>query len=189
MFLLLLPATSEADIQGTDVLFPPLYEVFWSAVIALLLWLVLGRALPKIYQMIDKRRDEINQGLDAASKAQEDAAIAKRERAELLAQAAKDAKEIRDEADRDAKKTVQQAQIDATAEAHRITENARAQIDAERQAAMISLRQDVGGLATELAEKIVGEQLKDKALSSRVIDRFIDELEADMDKTPTGVNA
>ena len=188
MISLLLPATSEADIQGTDVLFPPLYEVFWSAVIALLLWLVLGRALPKIYKMIDQRRDEIDKGLDAASKAHEDAAIAKRERAELLAQAARDAKAIRDEADRDAKRAVQQAQADATAEAQRIAETARKQIDAERQAAQVSLRQDVGALATSLAEKIVGEQLKDKALSSRVIDRFMDELEADMNKVPTGAD-
>ena len=33
-------------------------------------------------------------------------------------------------------------------------------------------------LASTLAEKIVGEQLTDSALSGRVIDRFLDELEA-----------
>ena len=33
-------------------------------------------------------------------------------------------------------------------------------------------------LASTLAERIVGEQLKDTALSERVIDRFLDELEA-----------
>ena len=45
------------------------------------------------------------------------------------------------------------------------------------QAAQISLRSDVGMLATELAEKIVGEQLKDTALTARVVDRFLDDLE------------
>ena len=45
------------------------------------------------------------------------------------------------------------------------------------QAAQISLRTDVGMLASTLAERIVGEQLSDTALSERVIDRFLDELE------------
>ena len=49
---------------------------------------------------------------------------------------------------------------------------------ADKQAAQISLRTDVGLLASSLAEKIVGEQLKDTELSARVIDRFLDDLEA-----------
>ncbi len=53
------------------------------------------------------------------------------------------------------------------------------QILAEKQAAQISLRSEVGLLASELAEKIIGEQLTDTALTSRVVDRFLDELEAD----------
>ena len=55
---------------------------------------------------------------------------------------------------------------------------AERQIQAEKQAAQISLRTDVGLLASTLAERIVGEQLKDAELSARVIDRFLDGLEA-----------
>ena len=36
----------------------------------------------------------------------------------------------------------------------------------------------MGALATELASRIVGEALADEARQSRVIDRFLDELEA-----------
>ena len=36
----------------------------------------------------------------------------------------------------------------------------------------------MGALATELASKIVGESLADEARRSRVVDRFLDELEA-----------
>jgi F-type H+-transporting ATPase subunit b len=35
----------------------------------------------------------------------------------------------------------------------------------------------VGSLATELASKIVGESLADEARRSRVVDRFLDELD------------
>jgi len=66
----------------------------------------------------------------------------------------------------------------ATAEAARTVETAQRQIEAERQQAAVSLRNDVGALATELASKIVGESLEDTARQSRVVDRFLAELEA-----------
>ena len=53
----------------------------------------------------------------------------------------------------------------------------RAQIEAERQQALTALRTEVGNLATELASRIVGESLTDEARQSRMVDRFLDELE------------
>ena len=47
-------------------------------------------------------------------------------------------------------------------EAARITAAATAAIEAERQQAVTSLRNEVGALATELAGKIVGEALDDQ---------------------------
>jgi F-type H+-transporting ATPase subunit b len=40
------------------------------------------------------------------------------------------------------------------------------------------LRQDVGRIATDLAGRVVGESLEDSARQSRIIDRFLDELDA-----------
>ena len=62
--------------------------------------------------------------------------------------------------------------------AARILEGAQRQIIAERQAAEISLKSEIGLLATELAEKIVGEHLKDTELTARVVDRFLDDLDS-----------
>ena len=56
-------------------------------------------------------------------------------------------------------------------------EAAQAQIQAERQQALTALRAEVGTLATELASRIVGESLTDEARQSRMVDRFLDELE------------
>lgn len=176
----------ENTVGGLDVLIPPIYEIFWSALILLGLWFVIRAALPKIYTMLDERRDKIDEGLRAAETAQEEAALARREREELMRNATAEAREIRDQASADAKRIVAQAQKDASAEAERIRENASKQIEVEKEAAQISLRQDVGSLASELAEKIVGEQLKDEALSQRVIDRFMDELEADLSASDVG---
>jgi F-type H+-transporting ATPase subunit b len=65
----------------------------------------------------------------------------------------------------------------AQAEAARIVEHAHAQIEAERQQAVTSLRTEVGSLATVLAGRIVGESLDDEARQSRVVERFLAELE------------
>ena len=65
----------------------------------------------------------------------------------------------------------------AQEEAARITATAHASIEAERQQAITSLRTEVGALAVELASKIVGESLDDSARQSRVVDRFLEDLE------------
>ncbi|QPK80618.1 F0F1 ATP synthase subunit B [Schaalia sp. ZJ405] len=173
-------AASGEEVGGLDVVFPPLYEIFWSAVVLLVLLIIVGKfALPRLYQTLDERQEKIAEGLGAAEKAKEDRAAAARERDELIRQAQVDAQGIRDAAHEDAKRIIQAARSEAQDESARIIDTAERQILAERQAAEISLRSDVGLLASELAEKIIGEHLKDQELTSRVIDRFLDDLEAD----------
>jgi len=75
----------------------------------------------------------------------------------------------------------EQAQV----EARRITEAARAQLESDRQQAFASLRAEVGALSVELASKIVGESLEDEARQSRVVDRFL----ADMDASRAAASA
>ncbi len=158
----------------------PLYEIFWSALILLIILLVVGRyALPRIYSMIDERREAIQEGLEAAEKARADSAAASREKDELLRDAQAEAHQIREDARAQAQQIIAQARNEALAEAQRVQDAAQRQILAERQAAQISLRSDVGLLASELAEKLVGEHLENTDLTARVVDRFLDELEAE----------
>ena len=179
MFTMLVPM-SEETVGGISVVLPPLYEIFWSALILLIILLVVGRyALPRIYSMIDERREAIQEGLEAAEKARADSAAASREKDELLRDAQAEAHQIREDARAQAQQIIAQARNEALAEAQRVQDAAQRQILAERQAAQISLRSDVGLLASELAEKLVGEHLENTDLTARVVDRFLDELEAE----------
>ena len=179
MFTMLVPM-SEESVGGISVVLPPLYEIFWSALILLIILLVVGRyALPRIYSMIDERREAIQEGLEAAEKARADSAAASREKDELLREAQAEAHQIREDARAQAQQIVAQARTEALAEAQRVQDAAQRQILAERQAAQISLRSDVGLLASELAERLVGEHLENTDLTARVVDRFLDELEAE----------
>ena len=62
---------------------------------------------------------------------------------------------------RTARKIVAEAKDAAPAEAARITATAHAQIEAERQTALVSLRSEVGTLALDLAGGVIGESLSD----------------------------
>ena len=163
---------------GTAFILPHAHEIFWAAVVLLLILLVVGRyALPRLYAVLDERARRIQEGLDLADKAKQDQADAEKRAARLVDEARREAARIRDNAQGEAKEIIAKARDDAQAEAAGIVEGAQRQILAEKQAAQISLRTDVGMLASTLAERIVGEHLSDTALSERVIDRFLDELE------------
>ena len=94
-----------------------------------------------------------------------------------LAEARHDAARLREEAREQGAQIIAEMREQAQAESRRITEAAQAQIEAERQQALTSLRTEVGTLATELASRIVGESLTDEARQSRMVDRFLDDLE------------
>ena len=173
----LLTAAEEAETPNP--LLPETYDIVWSLVIVITLGLVfLKYALPKIQAVLDERTELVEGGLAKAESAQAEAAAALVEYQAQLNDARTEAARIREEARAEGSAIVAESRTRATAEAARIVENAQRQIDAERQQASVSLRNEVGTLATDLASKIVGESLADEARRSRVVERFLDELEA-----------
>lgn len=172
-------AAGEGDVpEGIMLFVPPLEEVFWSAlavaVIALVFW---KKVLPAFTKVLDERTELIQGGIARAESAQAEAQEALEEYTRQLAEARAEAGRIREAARAEGAVIVTELRTKAADDAARILENAQRQIEAERQQAAQSLRAEIGGLATELASRIVGEALADSARQSRVIDRFLDELE------------
>ena len=95
-----------------------------------------------------------------------------------LAGARTEANEIRESAREQGASIVAEMRGQAQSEAARITESAKRQVEAERQQAVVQLRQEVGTLSTSLASKIVGESLEDEVRQKGIVDRFLAELEA-----------
>ena len=123
------------------------------------------------------RTEAIQGGMDRAEKAQLEAQRALVQYNEQLAKAREEAQTLREEARVQGSAIVEELRAKAQEEAARITAAAHASIEAERQQAVTSLRNEVGTLAVELASKIVGEALEDQARQSRIVDRFLDDLE------------
>jgi F-type H+-transporting ATPase subunit b len=139
------------------------------------LWKVL---LPRITTVLDERTEKIEGGLQKAEELQAEATRTLERYQAQLADARHEAARLREEAREQGAAIIAELREQAQVEARRITEAAQAQIAADRQQAFASLRAEIGTLSVQLASKIVGESLDDEARQSRVVDRFLTELDA-----------
>jgi F-type H+-transporting ATPase subunit b len=168
-----------ADSASKNPLVPNWTEVIVGAIgffiVFFALWKVL---LPRITKTLEERTEAIEGGLERAAEAQAEAnRLLERYRAQL-ADARHEAARLREQAKEEGAAIIATMREQAQAEARRVTETAQAQIEADRQQAFASLRAEVGALSVQLASKIVGESLEDEARQTRVVDRFLEELDA-----------
>jgi F-type H+-transporting ATPase subunit b len=177
----IITAGPHAAAEGSthNPLLPAGYDLFWSAVCFIIILVAFWKLfLPKLQKMLDERAEAIEGNIEKADEAQAKAEAALEEYTAMLAGAREEAGEIRDSARTDASKIISKAKEDATTEQARIAQNAQAQIEAERQSAVVSLRKEVGSLALDLASGVVGETLSDDQKATAVVDRFLADLEA-----------
>ncbi len=159
-------------------LIPTTAEFIIGTVVFLIIFGLLARVLmPRITKTLTERTELIEGGLARSEEAQAEAKQLLDQYREQLAEARHDAARLREEAREQGAQIIAEMRQQAEAEARRISEAAQSQVQAERQQALTALRTEVGTLATELASRIVGESLTDEARQSRMVDRFLDELE------------
>ncbi|MSR99329.1 F0F1 ATP synthase subunit B [Arthrobacter sp. BL-252-APC-1A] len=167
-----------AATEGANPLIPNIWEILVTLLgFAVLMFIVVKFVVPMFEKTYAERTEAIEGGLAKAEAAQAEASAALDEYKQQLIDARTEANRIREEARAEGAQILADLKAKAAAESARIMEQSQAAIEAERQAAVVSLRSEVGTLATELASKIVGESLADDARSARVVDRFLDELE------------
>ena len=145
---------------------------------AILYWIYATKVVPKMETMYEERAAAIEGGMAQAEEAQAEARAALEKYNAQLAGARTEANEIRESAREQGASIVAEMRGQAQAEAARITESAQRQVEAERQQAVVQLRQEVGTLSTDLASKIVGESLQDEVRQKGMVDRFLADLEA-----------
>lgn len=144
---------------------------------AVVYWVYKTKVVPALEEVYRKRHDAIEGGMARAERAEAEAKAAKEELESQLAAARQDAARMREDARAEASTIAADIRQKAADDAARMQEANQRQLEAERNQAMVSLRRDVGGLATTLAGRIVGQSLDDRGTQSGVIDRFLAELE------------
>jgi F-type H+-transporting ATPase subunit b len=164
--------------ENPNPLLPAVADLVWSAVVfVVILFFFMWKILPNMKKMLDARAAAIEGNIAKADVAQREAEEVLAQYTSQLAQARSEAVVIRDSARVDGNTIVEEAKAAATTEAARITAAAQAQIQAERQAVIVSLRTEVGSLAIDLARQVIGEALNDDKKSKALVDRFLTDLE------------
>jgi F-type H+-transporting ATPase subunit b len=164
--------------QLQNPLVPDLTELIVGAVTFGIIFFALWKVLiPRLNQTLEERTDKIEGGLQRAEETQAEANETLARYREQLAEARHEAARLREEAREQGAQIIAEMREQAQAEARRLVEAAHTQIEADRQQALQSLKTEVGGLAVDLASRVVGESLTDEARQRRIVERFLDELD------------
>ena len=160
----------------------PLVPNATESIIGLLAFLIVFGVLaklvmPRAQKILEARTDAIEGGLERAKQVQAEADARLKDYQDQLAEARHEASRLREQAREQGAQILAQMRAEGEAQRQRLIDSAQETIDANRQQALNSLRAEVGSLAIQLASRIVGESLTDQARQSRMVDRFLSELE------------
>lgn len=176
------PVLAQAE-ETPDPIIPIWQElVIGGIAFAVLCFVLLKFAFPRMEAMYQARVDAIEGGLRRAEERQAEANALFEQYQAQLADLRGEASQIRQEAAAEGESIRQELLAKAREESDRIIAAGRESLSAERQTIIRELRGTVGTLAVELAGRIVGESLEDEARRKGTVDRFL----ASLDATPNG---
>ncbi len=176
----LLQTAAEAE----NPLVPPVPELVIGLIAFFIVFGFLAKVLlPRINKVLEERHEAIEGGMEKAEAAQAEAQETLEQYRQQLAEARHEANRLRQEAQEQGAALIAEMRGEGQRQREEIIAAGHAQTEADRKQAALALRQDVGKLAVELASKLVGESLDEHARQSRVIDRFLDELEEKAEAT------
>ena len=150
---------------------------FWQTLLFLtLLFLLRKFAWKPILGAVNSREESIKKALDSAKEAEEKMASITAKNEEFLKQAREERAVILREA-KDAKDSiVAEAKGVAQKEADRILVSANEQIAIERMKAVTELKNQVGKLSLEIAEKILTAELDDKSKQEALVNNLVEDV-------------
>lgn len=157
--------------------------LFWMTLVFLIVLAILWKwGFPAIVKMVNDRKAFIDDSLRKAHEANEKLANIQKEGEELLRHAHDQQAAILKEAAATRDKIVGDAQEKAKAEGSRLIEEAKAEIEVQKQNAISEIRSQVATLSVIVAEKILKEKLSSEKSQMQLIDKLVDEVSAEQTK-------
>jgi F-type H+-transporting ATPase subunit b len=157
--------------------FHPETLVFWTTLFFLIFFfLFIKLAWKPILKTIKEREESIENALQEADKAREEMAKLKADNQKILNEARAERDQMLKEAKELKEQMITKAREEAQAEANKEIEKARAVIQSEKQAAIKELKNQVSELSIDIAEKIIGEELKDKNAQIKQVEKLISDI-------------
>ncbi len=138
--------------------------LIWTTLIFGLFWFLMSRfAFKPIAESLKKRELDIQNSLDEAKRAREEMSHLQAENEKLLAQAREERSQILKEAKEAKDEIIAEAKERANAEYKRKVESAIQDIENQKMAAMVALKNQAGQLAIDIAEKVLRKELSNQA--------------------------
>lgn len=151
--------------------------IFWTLIVFLIVWGLLGRfAFRPIQNALKDREKNIEEALQEAKKAREEMESLQSRNKELLAQAQEERAKILQEAKEAKNAIVGEAKEKAKEEANKIIEQARREIDNQKRVAMQEVKSEIGALAIQVAEQILRKDLSGDKEQQELADKLVDDI-------------
>lgn len=166
-----------------DLLVPNTGLLFWMCITFFVVLFILWKfGFPAIVNMVTERKAFIDDSLRKAHEANEKLANIQKEGESILQEAREKQAVILKEAASTRDAIVAKAQEKAREEGSRLLNEAKAEIESQKQAAISDIRKQVATLSVEISEKILREKLGTDKAQMDFIDRMLDEVSASNEK-------
>jgi F-type H+-transporting ATPase subunit b len=151
-------------LEVNPLVLPDIGLVFWNTIAFVVLLVVLGKfAWKPMLKAIADRENGIEEALLRADKMKAEIAAMQNENEALLAKAREERAGLLKDAKETADKMVSEAKDKAKLEYERIINDAQLAITQQKNAALIDVKNQVGNLVVEVAEKVLRKELSNKA--------------------------
>ena len=158
-----------------ELVTPEIGLIFWSALSFLVLLFILRKfAWKPILNSVNERESSIKNALAEAEKARLEMENLQADNERILKEARAERETMLKEARELKNKIVADAKEEAQAQAGKMIEQAQTAIESEKKAAMAELKSHVAGLAVEIAEKVVRDELSNKDKQLKLVESMLD---------------
>ena len=160
-------------------LFTPQFGlVFWMFIAFGCLYFILAKyAWPFIIKSMEERADLIDKGVAYAQEAKRQLDEAQQQADKVLQNARQEQAEILREAGKMRNQIIEDARSEASVEAKKVTDAAMASIDQAKRESEKQLRQEVGEIALQIAEKVLRNQVKRDNAQQQLVETYLSEVE------------
>jgi len=160
-----------------SLLMPESGLVFWMLIVfGIVLFILAKWGFPVITGMVNKRKDYIDRSLANADVANAKLSKLQEESDAIVANADKEQSRILRQAAEERDKIIEDARRKAALAAQREMDDAKVQIQFQKEEAERSMKREVAVLAVDIAEKIVRKNLSKDEEQMQMIDRMVDEV-------------
>lgn len=157
-----------------DLITPEWGLIFWTGISFVILLFILGKfAWKPILKSVNDREDSILDALEQAENAKREMQNLQADNERILKEARlereamlKEARELKDKIISDAKEEAQE-------QANKLITQAQTAIESEKKTAMAELKNHVAGLALDIAEKVVKEELSNKDKQIKLVESML----------------